>query len=74
MDVAVLGNFAQQNDVFGLLNTAISLFYYLKLPWYLFLRPGTRKSHGKVTVSQAIWILVLTLSLLVLFLAPGLIL
>ncbi|MFM8346603.1 MAG: NADH-quinone oxidoreductase subunit N [Bacteroidota bacterium] len=60
--------------VFGLLNTAISLFYYLKLPWYLFLRPGTRKSHGKVTVSQAIWILVLTLSLLVLFLAPGLIL
>jgi len=57
--------------VFGLFNTVVSLFFYLKIPYYLFLKTGTRKSHGKVTGWQVVLILLMTTLLTVLFLAPG---
>jgi NADH-quinone oxidoreductase subunit N len=58
--------------VFGLLNTVISLFYYLKIPYYAFLKnspsiQSTQTSHGENFLA-----LILVLVVLFLFIQPGL--
>ena len=53
--------------VFGLINTVVSLFYYLKVPYIMFLR----KLNGDTLMSQSVWAYVyaaaLSLVLLLLF-------
>ena len=65
--------------VFGLLNTVVSLFYYLRIPWLAFLRDplavdGLSDNPGKSlrAASQNLLGLILVLMLLGLFFMPGL--
>jgi NADH-quinone oxidoreductase subunit N len=57
--------------VFGLLNTVISLFYYLRIPYYAFLKDteGTFKQHNLTFENLFGFILVLVI--LILFFLPG---
>jgi NADH-quinone oxidoreductase subunit N len=58
--------------VFGLLNTVISLFYYLKIPYYSFLKagPDAEKPNNITLVNLLGFILVIVT--LILFFLPGL--
>lgn len=58
--------------VFGLLNTVVSLFYYLKIPYYAFLKEGQSVENENFTLSQNLLSLILVLIVLGLFFAPGL--
>jgi NADH-quinone oxidoreductase subunit N len=72
--------------VFGLINTVVSLFYYLKIPYYAFIkeRPGaenTESSHfqgfgithlEKILTPENLLGLILVLLVLVFFFMPGL--
>ncbi|HYC84829.1 MAG TPA: NADH-quinone oxidoreductase subunit N, partial [Chryseosolibacter sp.] len=71
--------------VLGLLNTVISLFYYLKIPYYAFLKrpqafeppaeaivPESDPKTGNFVSVENLLGLILVLLILVLFLAPGL--
>jgi NADH-quinone oxidoreductase subunit N len=54
--------------VVGLLNVVISLFYYLKIPFYLFFRSSeTAKAGPKSNFLIIIWTIVLVLPIIVLF-------
>ncbi|HEX5172156.1 MAG TPA: NADH-quinone oxidoreductase subunit N [Cyclobacteriaceae bacterium] len=57
--------------VIGLLNTVVSLFYYLKIPTLAFLKPGAAES-AKYLTWQNFFGLVMVLALLFLFLLPDL--
>ncbi len=54
--------------VVGLLNAVISLFYYLKIPYYLFFGTENDSKHlPNISVYSTVWALVLTIPLLLLF-------
>lgn len=54
--------------VFGLLNTVVSLFYYLKVPFYLFFKEeGTPKAGSPFKVLDHIFLSVATILILLLF-------
>lgn len=55
--------------VLGLLNMAVSLFYYLKIPFLLFFRevPETNSTLPDVTLAQQLLAAVITLPIIVLF-------
>ena len=55
--------------VFGLLNTVISLFYYLKIPYYSFLKAGTIQSVKRSPVENYL-ALILVVLILFLFIRP----
>ena len=58
--------------IFGLLNTVVSLFFYLKIPYYAFLKAGEPlKKQNNLTFENLLG-LILVLMLLVLFFQPGL--
>jgi NADH-quinone oxidoreductase subunit N len=58
--------------VFGLLNTVISLFYYLKIPYYAFLKSGNEtKTPNNLTFTNFLG-LILVIVTLMLFFLPGL--
>ena len=58
--------------VFGLLNTVISLFFYLKIPYFAFLKNGeTAEKHNFLTVQNLLSI-ILVLVIVLLFFIPGL--
>lgn len=58
--------------VFGLLNTVVSLFFYLKIPYYAFLKTGeSPQKQNNLTIENVLG-LILVLLLLVLFFRPGL--
>jgi NADH-quinone oxidoreductase subunit N len=58
--------------IFGLLNTVISLFFYLKIPYFAFLKNGeTAEKHNFLTV-QNLLSLILVLLIVLLFFIPGL--
>jgi NADH-quinone oxidoreductase subunit N len=58
--------------IFGLLNTVISLFFYLKIPYYAFLKTGEPlKKQNNLTFENLLG-LILVLLILVLFFQPGL--
>lgn len=59
--------------VAGLANTAVALFYYLRLPWYMFVRPAvTPQVETKSTVLNNLLLVIVVGLLLVGFFAPGL--
>ena len=53
--------------IFGLLNTALSLFYYLKIPFYGFFRKSNPETIFKFSVYQLIFSIILTLPILFYF-------
>jgi NADH-quinone oxidoreductase subunit N len=58
--------------IFGLLNTVVSLFFYLKIPYYAFLKAGEPlKKQNNLTFENLLG-LILVLLVLVLFFQPGL--
>lgn len=64
---------AQNNSVLlwvfiiGLLNTVVALFYYLKLPYYLFFKSGKRAVLEKSSAIDHIWGTIMALPLLLWF-------
>ena len=58
--------------IFGLLNTVVSLFFYLKIPYYAFLKTGESPQKQNFLVFENLLGLILVLLLLVLFFRPGL--
>jgi NADH-quinone oxidoreductase subunit N len=58
--------------IFGLLNTVISLFYYLKIPYYSFLKPSVQSPLAQNTQFENFLALVLVVGVLFLFIRPDL--
>jgi NADH-quinone oxidoreductase subunit N len=58
--------------VFGLLNTVVSLFYYLKIPYYAFLKEEQSVEKQKFISIANLLSLILVLAVLAMFFAPGL--
>lgn len=65
-------NFSLLLLVFGLLNTVVSLFFYLKIPYYAFLKTGEPIQKQNILTFENLLALVLVLMLLALFFLPGL--
>lgn len=58
--------------IFGLLNTVVSLFYYLRIPYFTFIQKGeTTPAQNNLTFENLLC-LILVLAVLVLFFSPGL--
>jgi NADH-quinone oxidoreductase subunit N len=58
--------------IFGLINTVVSLFYYLKIPYYSFIQSGEPVLSIKTYNTTVLLALILTLAILLLFIQPGL--
>lgn len=58
--------------VFGLLNTVVSLFYYLKIPYYAFLKTSESVQSVKKTLIENYLALLLVVLILLLFIRPDL--
>jgi NADH-quinone oxidoreductase subunit N len=58
--------------VFGLLNTVVSLFYYLRIPYYSFIRTTDSSIPENNLTSLNFFGLILVLLILILFFSPGL--
>jgi NADH-quinone oxidoreductase subunit N len=58
--------------IFGLLNTVVSLFYYLRIPYYAFVKSGESAPNANILTFENLFSLVLVLGILVLFFNPGL--
>jgi NADH-quinone oxidoreductase subunit N len=54
----------------GLLNVAVSLFYYLKIPFYLFFRPLSELNVTRLSMYEGALLLLLALPVVGLFFAP----
>lgn len=52
---------------FGLLNTAISLYFYLKLPYFAFFKKGTETSSISFTNNQIIFSIILSIPIIFYF-------
>lgn len=57
--------------IFGLLNTVVSLFYYLKIPFHSFLKSGQTIPDTQKSRSENLLALLLVLVILFLFIQPG---
>ncbi|MCE7993809.1 MAG: NADH-quinone oxidoreductase subunit N [Roseivirga sp.] len=53
--------------ILGLLNTVVALFYYLKLPYYLFFKTGEKTVLEKSSIPDHIWGTIMVLPLLIWF-------
>ncbi len=53
--------------IFGLLNTAVSLFFYLKIPFMMFFKEPLENQHFELNSKQYFLIIVLVLPILILF-------
>ena len=58
--------------VFGLLNTVVALFYYLRIPYYAFLKTDNTLSDRNNPLLQNLLGLILVVGILILFFLPGL--
>lgn len=58
--------------VFGLLNTVVALFYYLRIPYFAFIRPSEAPMTGNNFTKANLLGAVLVLIILLLFFKPGL--
>lgn len=58
--------------VFGLVNTVISLFYYLRIPYFAFIRSGPVRVKTNILRFENLLGLLLVLAVLILFFNPGL--
>jgi NADH-quinone oxidoreductase subunit N len=57
--------------IFGLVNTVISLFYYLRIPYYAFLKPGQPAEKPNLITFENLFGFILVVVLLILFFTPG---
>lgn len=57
--------------VFGLLNTVVSLFYYLKIPYYSFLKNNNSIQSPQNSAGENLLAFILVLTVLFLFIQPG---
>lgn len=61
--------------IIGLFNAVIALFYYIKIPFYLFFRKGEKTENSiNLTISHKVVLLLTTLPLLVFFVSPTILL
>ncbi len=62
--------------VFGLLNTAVSIYYYFRIPYFMFVKKETagRSYDGKLPLIQMVFLISLAFCVLALFFSPGIIL
>jgi NADH-quinone oxidoreductase subunit N len=58
--------------VFGLLNTVVSLFYYLRIPYYAFIRPSQQNIPANNLTFENLLGAILVLVILILFFSPQL--
>jgi NADH-quinone oxidoreductase subunit N len=58
--------------IFGLLNTVVSLFYYLRIPYFAFLKSGEPAENENFIRFENLLGLILVLLILILFFYPGL--
>jgi NADH-quinone oxidoreductase subunit N len=58
--------------IFGLLNTVVSLFYYLRIPYFAFIRPGASAVKQNILVFENLLAAILVLVILLLFFSPQL--
>ncbi len=58
--------------IFGLLNTVVSLFYYIRIPYYSFIKAGSVKLEANILTIENLFGLLLVLMILILFFNPGL--
>jgi NADH-quinone oxidoreductase subunit N len=58
--------------IFGLLNTVVSLFYYLRIPYYAFIRPGQQDIPANNLTFENLLGAFLVLLILILFFSPQL--
>jgi NADH-quinone oxidoreductase subunit N len=57
--------------VFGLINTAISIYYYLKIPFFMFMKkPAKGLGNKGIPFSQLLYLSILAMIVLALFFAP----
>jgi NADH-quinone oxidoreductase subunit N len=54
----------------GLLNTVVALFYYLKIPYYMFFKKAESEEDVRLGTGESIYVVVLTVPLLVFFFKP----
>ncbi len=57
--------------VFGLLNTVVSLFYYLRIPYYAFIKSANANSKENNSRFENLLALFLVVLILILFFLPG---
>lgn len=57
--------------IFGLLNTVVSLFYYLRIPYYAFIKPSETSSTQNNSTFENYLALLLVVVILILFFLPG---
>jgi NADH-quinone oxidoreductase subunit N len=57
--------------IFGLLNTVVSLFYYLRIPYYAFLKSNEIVTGTNKPTFQNLLGLILVVAILILFFLPG---
>jgi NADH-quinone oxidoreductase subunit N len=58
--------------VFGLLNTVVALFYYIRIPYYAFVKPPSRNTKANILLWENLFGLILVLIVVLLFFNPGL--
>lgn len=58
--------------VFGLLNTVVSLFYYLKMPYFAFIKAGEATGKGKKLTFENFLAFILVVIIVIVFFMPGL--
>jgi NADH-quinone oxidoreductase subunit N len=58
--------------IFGLLNTVISLFYYLRIPYFAFIKAGTVRQVEKKVLGENLLGFILVVLIVVIFFIPGL--
>jgi NADH-quinone oxidoreductase subunit N len=58
--------------IFGLLNTVVSLFYYLRIPYFAFIKAGETPSNQKKLTFENFLGFILVVLVLVIFFIPGL--
>ncbi|MCU0327006.1 MAG: NADH-quinone oxidoreductase subunit N [Spirosomaceae bacterium] len=57
--------------IFGLINTAISIFFYFKIPYFMLLKDGEGNQYFNMSISQRILLFILTGAIIFLFVYPS---
>jgi NADH-quinone oxidoreductase subunit N len=58
--------------IFGLVNTVISLFYYLRIPYFAYMKSGQPTEQQNIVTFENLLAIILVVFILVLFFLPGL--
>ncbi|MFN3848335.1 MAG: NADH-quinone oxidoreductase subunit N [Spirosomataceae bacterium] len=57
--------------IFGLINTAISIFFYFKIPYFMLLKDGEGNQYFNMSISQRLLLFILTGAIILLFIYPS---